>query len=212
MKALEICYNLFMKDDYIKLLTFLHEAEKLKSTMRHNWMTSGRQEDSSQHSWRAALFFIIAHEIYKFDVDAYKTVVMLIAHDLPELKYGDIAAFIKDTDSKSHAEHKKREAEAARELYALLPEPLGSKLAELQEEFEKGETKEAKLAQALEKIESQLQHQESGPKYWSEEEKGEHMLNYPNIAISALDNPDVKNIWEIIREEIYKLTYPEKQP
>ncbi len=198
-----------MNTDYLKLLEFLHEAEKLKSTFRHNWMASGRQEDSSQHSWRAALFFIVAHELYKFDVDGYKTLVMLIIHDLPELKYGDIAGFIKDTDSKLHAEHKKREAIAAKELYAILPESLGNKLTALQEEFEAGETTEAKVAQALEKIESQLQHQESGPKYWSKEEKGEHMLNYPNKAIEALGNQDVKNIWEIIRDEIHKLTYPE---
>ncbi len=103
-----------MNDNHQKLLMFLHEAEKLKSTLRHNWTTSGRQEDSSQHVWRASLFFIIANELFHFDVDPYKTLMMLIIHDLPELKYGDIAGFIKDTDAQKHLEHKKREAEAAR--------------------------------------------------------------------------------------------------
>jgi putative hydrolases of HD superfamily len=200
-----------MDNNYHKLLTFLHEAEKLKSTLRHNWMTSGRQEDSSQHSWRAALLFIIANDLFKFDANPYKTLVMLFIHDLPELKYGDIAGFIKNTDMQKHADHKKREMEAARELYSLLPQPLDYNLTTLQEEFEKGESKEAKVAQALEKIESQLQHQESGPQYWSKEEYGEHMLHYPDKAINALNNDDVRNIWKIIYDEIYKLTFPDKQ-
>jgi len=193
-----------------KIIAFLTEAEKLKSTMRHNWTTTGRQEDSSQHSWRAALFFIIAHRIFHFDVDPYKTVTMLIIHDMPELKFGDIAAFIKDTDPQAHKKHKIREAQAAKELYAMLPSPVGEEFTAIQEELEKGESNEAKVAHALEKIESQLQHLESGPKYWGDEERGEHMLHYPDKVLKKLENPHVNKIWQLIYDEIYKLTYPEK--
>jgi putative hydrolase of HD superfamily len=196
-----------MEDRYIQLISFLTTAEKLKSTMRHNWTTIGRQEDSSQHSWRAALFFIIAHELFKFEVDPYKTLAMLVIHDLPELTHGDIAGFIKDTDPSRHAEHKAREAQAAHELFSTLPQPADSYFTELFEEFEKKETMEAKVAQALEKIESQLQHLESGPKYWSDEEKGDHMLHYPDKALANLDNEHVRKIWQIIHDEIYKVTY-----
>jgi putative hydrolase of HD superfamily len=203
------CARLFgMNQEYVQLLSFLGEAEKLKSTLRHNWMTSGRQEDSSQHSWRAALFFIIAHELFQFEgIDAYKTLVMLTIHDLPEATYGDIPAFAKDSDLAGHTQHKLREQQAARELYAKLPSPLAEKFTALQEEFEAGETPEAKLAQALEKIESQLQHQESGPKYWSDEERGDHMLHYPDKALAKLNNPDIQAIWQIIYDKIYAETY-----
>lgn len=197
-----------MDETYHKILVFLREAEKLKSTMRHNWMTSGRQEDSSQHSWRSALFFIILQRLFKFDVDEYKTVTMLLIHDMPELKFGDIPAFIKDTNREEHTKHKLREHEAAKELYSLLPAPLNTEFTELQEEIEKAETNEAKVVHAVEKIESQLQHLESGPQYWSEEEKGDHMLHYPDKAVASLDNEHVKNIWKIIHDEIYTLTYP----
>lgn len=196
-----------MHKEYSQILGFLHEAEKLKSTLRHNWMTSGRQEDSSQHSWRAAVMFIILQDLYKFDGDPYKTLVMLILHDLPEATYGDIPAFVKDTDTENHSAHKLREAQAAEALYHLLPEPLGKKFTKLQEEFEAGETTEAKVAQALEKIESQLQHQESGPQYWSKEERGDHMLHYPDKAIDNLNNEHIKAIWKLIYAEIYRLTY-----
>ncbi|HWY78726.1 MAG TPA: HD domain-containing protein [Candidatus Sulfotelmatobacter sp.] len=193
-----------------KIIQFLREAEKLKSTLRHNWTTTGRQEDSSQHSWRAALFFIIAQRIFHFDVDPYKTVTMLIIHDMPELKYGDIAGFVKDLDPKAHKEHKLREAQAARVLYSMLPSPVGEEFIIMQEALEKGESKEAKVAQAIEKIESQLQHLESGPEYWSDEERGYHMLHYPDNVLKKLNDPHINKIWKLIYDEIYKLTYPEK--
>lgn len=199
------------QQQYLQILDFLGEAEKLKSTLRHNWMTSGRQEDSSQHSWRAALFFIVANELFELKgVDAFKTVTMLIIHDLSEATYGDIAAFEKDINKEAHAQHKLREQQAAREIFAKLPSPLAEKFTALQEEFEAGETAEAKLAQALEKIESQLQHQESGPMYWSNEERGDHMLHYPDKVLAKLDNPDIQNIWNIIYDKIYAQTYPDR--
>ena len=192
-----------------QLLAFLGEAEKLKSVLRHNWMRSGRQEDSAQHSWRAALFFMITQGQYKFDVDPYKTLSMLVMHDLPEATHGDIAAFIKDSDPEAHAKHKLREAQAAKTLYAMLPEPARGNMLALYEEYEANETLEARLAHALEKIESQLQHQESGPQYWGNEERGEHMLHYPDKALATLNDPRVTAIWELVRDKIYALTYPE---
>ena len=135
---------------------------------------------------------------------------MLIIHDLPESTFGDIPAFVKDTDTAAHAEHKKREKQAASDLYHLLPIPVGDELTALQEEFEKGESKEARVAQALEKIESQLQHLESGPKYWGEEEKGEHMLHYPDKVLHKLNNKHIDAIWNIIYKDIYDLTYPKE--
>lgn len=200
-----------MNEDYLKLIAFLGEAERLKSTLRHNWTTTGRQEDSSQHAWRAAVFFIIAHGTYEFDVDPYKTLAMLVIHDLPEVEFGDIPAFVKDSDPDKHASHKQREREAARKLYALLPDKIAKELTALQEEFDAGETKEAKMAKALEKIESQLQHLESGTEYWGEEERGEHMLHYPDPAVGKLGNEHIANIWKIIQRDLYDLTYPQKE-
>lgn len=197
-----------MTEDYQRILTFLGEAEKLKSTLRHNWTTTGRQEDSAQHSWRAALFFIIMHELRPLDVDPYKTIMMLLIHDLPETGYGDIPGFVKDTNVDEHTQHKLREAEAAKQLYALLPSSIGEKFTALQEEFERGETKEARAAKALEKVESQLQHLESGPHYWSDEERGEHMLTYPDKAVDTLADTHIAAVWKLIRAEIHKITYP----
>ena len=50
---------------------------------------------------------------------------------------------------------------------------------------------------------------ESGPEYWSDEERGDHMLNYPNKAVNKLNDEHVAAIWKIIQREIHKLTYPQ---
>lgn len=200
-----------MDDKYFQLIAFLKEAEKLKSTLRHNWTSTGRQEDSSQHSWRAALFFIIAHKMFNFDVDPHKTLVMLLIHDIPELVNGDIAGFKKTTDPKAHKAHKQRESQAAKELFSTAPDPVNAYFTQLHEEFEKKETNEAKLAHVIEKLESQLQHLDSGPEYWSKEETGDHMLNYPNEVLKNLNNEHMNKIWGILYEEIYALTYPKKR-
>lgn len=193
--------------DESKIITFLTELEKLKSTLRHNWTTTGRHESSAEHTWRIAVFFIISHELFKLDVDVYKTLKMILIHDVPELKYGDIPAFEKGKDLKKHTDHKEREKVAAKEIFDLLPEPLNKDFLNLFEEYEKGESKEAKVAKALDRIESQLQHLESGPAYWIEEEKGEHMLHYPDEAVNKLGNQHISKIWALIYEEMKKLSY-----
>jgi 5'-deoxynucleotidase YfbR-like HD superfamily hydrolase len=149
--------------------------------------------------------------MFNFDVNPHRTLVMLIIHDIPELIHGDIPGFKKTTDPVAHAEHKKRESFAARDFFSSAPAPVNDYFISLYEEFEKKETNESKVAHVIEKLESQLQHLESGPEYWSNEEKGDHMLHYPDNVVNALDNSDMRNLWKIIHDELYSLTYPEEK-
>ena len=93
----------------------------------------------------------------------------------------------------------------AKQVFSLLPEPLDTEYFELFKEFEEGESMEAKLGQAIEKVESQLQHLNSGPEFWSEAERGLHMLNYPNKVLKKLNDKNMNEIWQKIRDEIEKL-------
>jgi putative hydrolase of HD superfamily len=188
-----------------KLYAFLTEMEKLKSTTRHNWTRTGRHESSAEHSWRIAVFFMLAHDMFDLQVDFKKLMKMILIHDAPEIEFGDIPAFIKDSDPVKHKAHKDREIIAAKELFDLLPENVAKEYLGLFEEFEQGKTPEAKVGKALDRIESQLQHLESGPKYWAEEEKGEHMLHYPDNAVNTLNNSHINKIWDIIYQELKKL-------
>ena len=190
----------------IKIIKFLQTIEKLKSTLRHNWTKSGKQESSAEHSWRIAVFFMLVQESYGYDIDVIKTFKMILIHDIPELMHGDIPGFEKDIHVKKFTNHKERELEDAKTIFSQLDDPLGTDLFNLFVEFETGTSKEARLAQALDKVESQLQHLDSGPNYWSEEERGEHMLHYPDNALNKLNDPDISKIWEIIKNEIVEIS------
>ena len=65
----------------------------------------------------------------------------------------------------------------------------------------------AHVAKALDRIESQLQHLDSGHQYWGEQERGQHMIDYPNQALAKLNHPDINAIWEIIKSEIEAINH-----
>lgn len=190
-------------DDWLKILEFLKTVEWIKSTLRHNWMKSWRQESVAEHTWRFILFFILIQDTKKYDIDVLKTIKMILIHDIPELIDWDIPWFEKEKNQKFHENN---ELENAKKIFSILPSPLDKEYLEIYIEFEEQKTKEAKLAKALDKIETNLQHMESWPKYWSEQEKWEHMINYPNKALMNLNDEFISNIWEVIKKEIIKYT------
>lgn len=185
-----------------KIINFLEAIEPLKSTLRHNWTKSGRQESSAEHTWRVSVFLMVIQDLLKFDINFEKTLKMVLIHDIPELVDGDIPGFIKEKSLKKHQDD---ESKNAKKIFDKLPESIGKEYLDFFLEFEKGESPEARVALALDRIESQLQHLESGYKYWSKDEAGEHMLNFPNEAIKKLNNKKIQNIWDIIRVEIQKI-------
>jgi putative hydrolase of HD superfamily len=184
------------------IINFMREAEKLKSTLRHNWSTGGRQESSAEHTWRATLLATIIIEELGLSVDLLKVIKMLLIHDIPEIAYGDIPGW----DKADRENRKKREKDNAQNIFNTLPVTVAQEFNSLYNEFEEGVSLESKIGHAIEKIESQLQHLESGPEYWNEEETGEHMINYPNKALDSLGNKDIDEFWDIIRKEIIHIT------
>ena len=189
-----------------EIVAFLQQIEELKSTLRHSWTKKGRQESSAEHTWRIAVFFFLIYDIYKPALDPLKTIKMILIHDIPELLHGDIPAWMKEIDSTKFDSHKEREKESAKKIFARLPQQLRREYTELFQEFEEKETVEARMANALDKIESQLQHLDAGPASWSKEERGEHMIHYPDAVVAKVNFPPISRIWELILEEIKKVT------
>jgi 5'-deoxynucleotidase YfbR-like HD superfamily hydrolase len=72
---------------------------------------------------------------------------LLLFHDFGEIKYGDINTYEKN---QSHID---REREAAKEVFASLPEPLDQLGLEAWQEYEDHKSPEARFAYALDKIE-----------------------------------------------------------
>ena len=113
----------------------------------------------AEHSWRLAVMaFLLKDEFPELDMD--RVVDMCLIHDWGEAITGDIPAFIKgSTDEKT-------ESAVLRTMTGSLPEGLAGNLNSLFDEMEALQTMEARLAKALDKIETLIQHNEAGADTW----------------------------------------------
>ena len=140
------------------LLEFLRNAERLKTITRSAYTSTGHQESVAEHTWRVALMATLLAPQFP-DVDGSRLVRMCLVHDLGEAIGGDIPA----------PEQARRLAEGAggksaderRDLLTLI-EPLQASLRDditsLWDEYEAAQTPTARLAKAIDKLETILQH------------------------------------------------------
>jgi putative hydrolases of HD superfamily len=144
----------------IEILTFIKTAEALKRELRHSWLSDDRQESVAEHCWRLTLMAMtIAPEVNP-PLDILKILKLLIIHDLPECTVGDIPVFeIDDQTKKSNKQDKERAAMV--ELCSKLPSATGEEFIALWEEFEAKDSPEARFAQAIDKLEAQVQHNQA---------------------------------------------------
>ncbi|QXE02750.1 HD family hydrolase [Terribacillus sp. DMT04] len=164
------------------ILNVLNLAEKLKFEMRHSWLSNGRQESVAEHTWRVGLMAVLLEPYIEEQMDMAKLLKMIMIHDLVEAEARDVPAF--DTLYDADRKEQKRLAEyaAIKNIETMLDEAPGSDLRQLWLEFEAKETFEAKVANALDKLEAQLQHNEADMDTWLEVEKEMVYLLSPHTA------------------------------
>lgn len=135
------------------VLDFLRAAEALKHTHRSAWTSTGERESTAEHSWRLCLMaYVLAPEFER--VDLGRLLAMCVVHDLGEAIGGDIPAVEQDPASpKSDAERRDLV-----ELLAPLPAARRDAILALWDEYEAATSPEARLAKALDKLETILQH------------------------------------------------------
>jgi putative hydrolase of HD superfamily len=145
-----------MHQDITALLTFIKRAEKLKTELRHSWLSdTNRQESVAEHSWMMALMAMTIMESIDLPLDKLKVMKLVTIHDLAEAITGDIPSF-----EQSARRDNKYEAEKAAliAITAGLPPATTKEFLDLWEEMEAKQTPEAKLAQCLDKVEVLIQH------------------------------------------------------
>lgn len=136
-----------------RYLSFIREAEQLKSVLRTAWTATGRHESTAEHTWRLALLaLVLADETPGLDLR--RVLSMCLVHDLGETYEGDIPA-VEQSDPAAKAA---TELAAIDRLTALLPEAAGTRIRALWEEYETCATPEARWVKALDKAETILQH------------------------------------------------------
>lgn len=142
-----------MLDDLHNILEFLRGAEQLKNTLRRAYTSEGRHESTAEHTWRLCLMVMLFERHYP-DIDTLKLMKMCIIHDLGEAISGDIAAIDQVPGQNKAAEERKD----LQQLVSPLPMELQSEIMDLWDEYEKASSEEARLAKALDKLETILQH------------------------------------------------------
>jgi len=131
----------------IKQLDFLIEVDKIKHIYRQNYLIDAtRQENDAEHSWHLAMmaFILFEHNTNK-DVDLLKVIKMVLIHDIVEIDAGDTFLY----DDLGYNDKDERETQAAKRIFAILPDDQYQEMFSLWQEFEQRETKESKYASAL---------------------------------------------------------------
>ena len=152
-------------DDLLKQIEFIKEIDKLKYIQRRTkLLNSDRCENDAEHSWHLAMMAIVLAGHSNEPVDVLKVVKMVLIHDIVEIDAGD--TFIYDT-AKNHT-NTDEELLAARRIFGLLPAEQAADLIAVWEEFEAGETSEAKFARSMDRLEPLLQNVSNNGGTWRE--------------------------------------------
>jgi putative hydrolase of HD superfamily len=146
-------------------LDFLLQIDKLKTVERRSLLSDrSRRENSAEHSWHLARFVLCLAEYAAEPIDLGRALSIALLHDIVEVDAGD--TFIYDDNSREG--QRLRETRAAERLYGLLPAEQGQHLRGLWEEYEAGQSAEARLVRTLDRLEPLLLHRATDGVVWQE--------------------------------------------
>jgi len=141
-----------LKSDIEQRLKFLEKIDAFKNVERHT-SVKGRKarENDAEHSWHMAMWFLIFKDFFNVKINGEKVLKMILIHDLPEIYAGDMLAY------KKGDKQREKEAKSAKKLFSEMPDKLSKEYMKLWNEYEKGKTKEAKIAKSFDKLQPFLQ-------------------------------------------------------
>ncbi len=143
-----------MNNNYLLgILDFIKQAELLKNTLRSGITSSGRPESTAEHSWRLCLLAMTLEGYYP-QLDIARLLKICIIHDLGEAVNGDIPAIAQQPGTAKSSQ----ERHDLSLLLKTLAQAQQEEFLALWDEYETAASPEAKLAKALDKIETLLQH------------------------------------------------------
>jgi putative hydrolase of HD superfamily len=142
---------------------FLLEIDKLKSVLRRSVLSDqSRRENSAEHSWHLAVMAFCLQEYAEGPVDISKVIAMVLLHDIVEIDAGDV--FVHSTEQQEN--QRKKEVMAARRIFSLLPADQRATCHALWEEFDCGDSAEAKFARVIDRVEPVMLHEATDAIIW----------------------------------------------
>lgn len=185
-----------------KQMQFLKEIDKLKNIFRQSLITDkSRYENDAEHSWHIAMYAVVLQEYAPKDIDILKVIKMCLIHDLVEIYAGD--TFLYDEEMSQTKE--KREKEAGKTLYAMLPENQGKELYSLWEEFEQKQTKEAIFCHTLDRLEPiMLNYITEGGSWKKHNVTKDIVLKKLDLVLKTADERIVCFILDLLEDSVKK--------
>ncbi len=152
-------------DKILQQVAYIHEIDKIKYIQRKTRLfNSDRRENDAEHSWHLAVMAMTLAEHSNEQVDILKVLKMLLIHDVVEIDSGDIFLY----DTIVNHDNTDAERKAAERIFGLLPEAQADEFMAVWEEFETGETPEAKFARSMDRLEPILQNVSNKGGTWME--------------------------------------------
>lgn len=176
-----------------RIISFCRLIDKEKSVERRTYISDGsRFENDAEHAWHMAVMALLLSEYADEKTDVLKVVSMLLIHDLVEIYAGDTFAY----DTEGVKTQKQREKDAADRLYAQLPDDLSVKFRGLWDEFEAGQTPEARFAHTLDNFQPLMLQAATDGRSWKE---GGRRLSEV-LRRNAVTPDGSRALWEYAKE------------
>lgn len=190
-----------------RAIRFYQEVGKLKHMPRTGWVICGINDPESiaDHSFGAAVMALsLKDEIEADGGNTDRIVQMMLIHDLAESRIGDIVPEQWQTDKISKETKIEMERKAVHKIAELYNFP---EFAELWEEFETGKTRDAQIANDMDRLDmvflAQLYHEK--------QPKAPYMETYYARHHSKMERPFTKKIMDAIgkrqAEYLKKINY-----
>lgn len=182
----------------LKQIAFIKEIDKIKYIQRKSKLFhSDRHENDAEHSWHLAMMALVMAEHTNEEIDMLKVLKMVLIHDIVEIDAGDVFIF----DATKNHTNTEEELKAAKRIFGMLPEDQAAEFIAIWLEFEKGETKEAKFAKAMDRFEPVLQNLSNNGGTWTEHQVAHHQV----LDKTKVIDEGSSLIWEYAKKQIDQL-------
>jgi putative hydrolase of HD superfamily len=148
-----------------QIVDFILEIERLKGVTRKvRPLGLDRYENSAEHSWQLAILAASLAQYAENPIDINRVIGMLLVHDIGEIDAGDTMVFVEE----GWEDRKAAELAGVRRIFGMLPEDQGAAFLALWQEFDGGETPEARFAQAVDRAMPVLLNLNNNGQSWRE--------------------------------------------
>ncbi|MCO7508165.1 HD domain-containing protein [Serratia fonticola] len=176
-------------------IQFLMEIDKLKSVQRRTKvMGTQRQENSAEHSWHFAIAALSLAPYASDEVNIQRVIQMALLHDIVEIDAGDVMVY----DLAARAAIHDQEVAAAKRLFGILPEPQRGVFTALWQEYEAGESADARFALVLDRCMPMLMNLHNGGQSWVENDISLQQVLDRNTMIADI-HPE---LWQYLEQHL----------